>query len=572
MKLLLPGLLSQLKKFWGGFSGVEQKLLLLFILVILASILALIWQNRSQGLAVPKVGGTYTEGLVGNPEHINPLLSPTNDVDTDLSRIVYAGLLKFDQNLNLVPDLAESFPEISPSGKEYTVKLKGELYWHDGAVLTADDIVFTFRAIQNPELRSPLRLSWNKVEVEKLDDRTVKIMTRESSAAFIANLTVGILPKHVWETVPTEAFAFSKFNLEPVGAGPFQISEIKRGRDGEIREVKLKAFERYHQSGGPYLKKIVLKFYPTTAELIDAYHARDIAGLGYVPFDQTLFIEPKKKLRQFLLPLPQYQAVFLNRAKNPAPLEDVRVRMALARSVDKKKIIAEVYGGQASEAYGPLLLGHLGYHPEIPGAEMNIYDVERAKALLEEAGWIIDPGTGYRKDKLGRIITLSLATNNFSPNVRVAQALKETWEGIGIQIILHVETVSDLEEKFIRPREYELLLFSENVGADPDPYPFWHSSQLRDPGLNLSTFSNRTADKLLIEARANIPAEERAAKYRQFQEIFVGDVPAIFLNRSVFVYNLPENLKGVNLNTVYTPSERFAGLDEWYIETKRVKR
>ena len=435
----------------------------------------------------------------------------------------------------------------------------------------ADDVVFTYELIQNPDLQSPLRLSWNRVEVEKLDERTVRLVTREASASFLSNLTVGLLPKHIWENVPVESFALSKFNLEPVGAGPYKVAEIKRGRGGEVKSMSLKTFPRYH-GGGPFLKTVIFKFYETADELIEAYQGREVGAVGYIPFDESLFTVPKSTVRQFLLPLSQYQAVFVNRIKNPAPLEDVRVRLALAKSVDKKKIIAEVYGGQAAEAYGPILPGHLGYHPEIPGAEMNIYDSEKARALLEEAGWILDEAAGFRKDKQGRIITLSLLTNNFPPNVRVAEALKKMWEGIGIQIMLNIETAADLESRFIRSRNYELLLFAQNVGADPDPYPFWHSSQLRDPGVNFSTFSNRTADKLLVEARGALGALERAAKYRQFQEIFVGDAPAIFITQSVFVYNLPQAVKGASLKTITTPSERFANINEWYVETKKIRK
>ncbi len=568
---VLSTLLFNLKNFWLRFTRVEKKLLLLFIFLLVAGLVWANVQNKSGKTEIPKLGGEYTEGLVGSPEHVNPILAPANAVDVDLSRIVYAGLLKFDPNVNLEPDMAQDLPEISADGKEYVIKLKDDLFWHDGLKVTADDVVFTYRAIQNPELASPLRFSWNKVDVQKLDDLTVKLTTRESSATFLANLTVGILPKHVWETVPAESFALSKFNLNPVGSGPYQVTELKRGREGEIKEIILKPNWQYYEEG-PYLKELHFKFYETSDALIDVYHAKEIMGLGYVPFDRKLFIQVNSKIRQFLLPLSQYQAVFINRAKNPAPLEDLRVRLALAKAIDKKKIIEEIFGGQASEAYGPILPGYLGYHEQIPGADMNIYDAERAKQLLDEAGWIPDPETGKRKDKQGRIITLSLATNNFSPNVRVAEAIKKMWEDIGIQVILNIETIADLEEKYIRPRNYELLLFSENVGTDPDPYPFWHSSQLRDPGLNLSTFSNKTADKLLVDARTNISADERIAKYKQFQEIFVGDAPAIFIDRSVYVYTISKNIKGLNLNTATTPSDRFADINHWYIETKRVKK
>lgn len=542
----------------------------MFLLLVVGIVLTVQQAGRG-GQEEARAGGEYTEGLVGELYHVNPLLAPAAATDADVSRIVFNGLYKFDPDLNLVPDLAASEPEISNGGKEYLIKLKDNVLWHDGARFTADDAVYTLQAVQNPEYLSPLRSSWAGVGVQKLDEFTIKLTTREASSTFIANLTVGMLPKHIWENVPPESFAISKYNLEPVGTGPFRITELRRDRNGKIQAIDLRAFDRYF-AGRPYLDKVQFRLYRTTDELLTAYQGREIKGLGYEPFDNSLFIKPKASLRQFLLPLPQYRAVFINRAKNPAPLEDVRVRLALAKSVDKQKIINEIFNGQTTEAFGPILPGHLGYHEQIPGADMNIYDNERAKALLDEAGWIADPTTGLRKDKLDRIITLELATNNFPVNARLSQMLKEMWEAVGVQVLLKIETAGDLETKFIRPRAYELLLLSQNVGADPDPYGFWHSGNLRSPGANFSTFNNKTADKLLIEARGPLPPDERAKRYRQFQEIFVGDVPAIFLTRDVFVYTITAELKGVELNTIVAPAERFADINKWYIETKRIKQ
>lgn len=517
------------------------------------------------------MGGDYIEGLVGQPQYINPLLAPANDVDLDLSRIVYAGLLKFDKELNLTPDLAENMPELSADGKEYTFTLKKNLFWHDGHELKSDDVVFTFQKIQDTEAKSPLRTSWSRVQIQKIDDHQLKITTRESSATFIANFTTGILPKHIWENISSGSFTLSKYNLEPIGAGPYEIASVKRTSDGQIKSMEFRAFKNYYTEG-PYISKLIFKFYETQDQLIEAYHGKDIQGLGYVPFDQNLFIEPKNKLKQIVLPLPQYQAVFINRPKNPVALDDVRVRTALGKAINKQQIISEVYGGKAAEAYGPILPGHLGFHEQISGADMNIYDPGKARELLDASGWALPSDNKFRKDKQGRTISLSLATNNFSPNVRVADLLKKMWEDIGVEVVLHIETITDLEEKFIRPRNFELLLFSENVGADPDPFPFWHSSQLRDPGLNLSNFSNKDTDKLLADARTNIPSTDRATKYKRFQELFVGDVPALFLNRNVFVYNVSTDIKGVDLSNITIPADRFADIDKWYIETKQINK
>jgi len=223
---VLSTLLSRLKKYWKRFSGAERKLLLVLFLVLITSFI--FWQNQNSNnkIDVAAQGGKYTEGLVGQPQHINPLLSPANDVDADLSRIIYAGLFEFDSTLNLVPDMAAALPEISPDGKVYTITLRDNLIWHDETVLNADDVVYTYQRIQDPEFASPLRFSWNKVDIEKIDDLTIKLTLRESSATFISNLTVGILPKHIWENVGSTNFALSKFNLEPVGSGPFKVKGI----------------------------------------------------------------------------------------------------------------------------------------------------------------------------------------------------------------------------------------------------------------------------------------------------------------------------------------------------------
>jgi len=572
---VLRTLLSRLKTYWNRFTGAEKKLLLVLFIVIFASLLFTKTYGRRYTTEMAKAGGSYTEGLIGQPRYINPLLAPASSVDMDLSRIVFSGLLKFDKNLNIAPDLAETLPVLSANGREYMITLRENLVWpgREDRKITADDVVFTFHAIQNPDYQSPLRLSWGKVTVEKIDERKIKITTAQASATFIANLTVGIIPKHIWENIPGSSFALSKYNIEPIGSGAFQVSKLKRNRAGNIVSMSFKANKKYHL-GAPYIENLNFKFYQSSEELIEAYHGRDIDGLGSEPFDRSLFIEPKKNLLQEKLELPQYQAVFINEVKNPAPLGDARVRLALAKSVDKKKIISTVYGDQSSTAYGPILPGHLGYHEQIPGAPMNIYDIDAAKKLLEESGWILDPSAsgGFRKDKQNRVINLSLVTNDFTPNLRVSEALKQMWESIGIKISLTIVTRGELEEKYIRSRNYELLLFSENVGPDPDPYPFWHSSQRRDPGLNLTTFANAQADKLLAEARGNLSPSDRAARYKQFQEIFVGSVPAIFLSRGSYVYNITSEVKGLDLKTVVTPADRFNNVNEWYIETKRIKK
>ncbi|MBI4363786.1 MAG: peptide ABC transporter substrate-binding protein [Candidatus Doudnabacteria bacterium] len=510
----------------------------------------------------PGYGGEITEGLVGQPRFINPVYASASSIDSDLTKVMFAQLLKFDKDLNLVPDLAESLPEVSADQKTYTIKLKPNLKWQDGKPLLADDVVFTINVIQNPDYESPLRANWARVKVEKIDDLTVKLTLREVSASFLTNFTLGILPKHVWEGLTPNGFRLSDNNLKPVGSGPFSIREIKKTSDGTIKSLTLKANDFYHE-GRPYLNRMTFKFYDDNDQLVAAFHGKDIANIGYVPFDKKTFVEDSERSSQYRINLPQYEAVFFN-LKNPV-LADKAVRQALWLTTDRKKIVDEVYMGFSKETYGPILVGNLGYNPEVETRTHN--SLTEAIDILNRGGWALDPTTNIRvKNK--RPLEINLATNNFVLNVKTAQVLESQWEALGAQVNLVIVSANELEQQYIRPRNFEALLFAENTGPDPDPFAFWHSSQSRDPGLNLSGFSNAEVDKLLTTARQTNDVNVRAKNYQQFQLIVLDQLPAIFLNSAIYVYNTPPKLKGIDLETIIHPSERFLDVKNWYTETK----
>lgn len=519
--------------------------------------------SNNEASGQPAYGGEYVEGIVGQPRFINPVLSPANSVDTDLSRIVYAQLLKFDKDLQLVADLAEALPIVSTDQKVYTLKLKPNLKWQDGKPILADDVVFTIQTIQNGDFESPLRGNFSRVKAEKIDDLTVAFTLREVSASFITNFTLGILPRHVWEGLAPSNFHLTDQNLKPVGSGPFVVREIKKTADGTIKSMTLRANEGYHE-GRPYIDRITFKFYPEYESLINAYQAKEIQGLGYLPFDKKAFFEASDKYNQYKISLPQYQAVFFNLPKNPV-LADKAVRQGLWLATNRKTIIDEVYFGFAQEAYGPVLQGNLGFNPKVK--EMTHTDLNEAAAILDKGGWVFDPAAGVRiKNK--KPLEFNLATNNFVLNVKTAQILQNQWQQIGAIVHLVIVSPSELEQQYIRGRNFDALLFSENTGADPDPFAFWHSSQARDPGLNVSGFSNGEVDKLLTAARQTNDVNVRATDYQQFQMIVADAIPAVFLDSAVFAYNVPKKIQGMQFSTIIHPAERFLDVHKWYIETR----
>jgi len=562
---LLPNLrLSQAPLILDNLTKKDFTALSAFVLLFVAAGGFLIFQAGASDLdGAPDFGGEHIEGLVGQPRFINPVLSAASSVDTDLSRLVYAQLLKFDEDLNLVPDMAEALPAISDDQKNYTLKLKPNLKWHDGRQIMADDVVFTIQIIQNSDYESPLRANWGRVKVEKIDDLTVNFQLREVSASFVTNFTLAIIPKHIWENLSPSNFRLNDHNLQPIGSGPFVFREIKKTSDGVIRSMTFKANDAYHD-GRPYLNTIAFKFYENYDNLINAFQGREISGLGYVPIDRRALVESSNKYNQHQINLPQYHAVFFNLIKNPV-LADKAVRQALWLTTDRTSIINDVFMGYAKPAYGPILEGNLGYSQEI--ADRTHLSLVEASGILDKGGWILDADNNSRT-KNNRKLEFNLVTNNSYMNIKTAQMLQTQWAKIGVAVNPVIVSQQELEQDYIRPRNFDALLFAENTGADPDPYPFWHSTQSRDPGLNLSGFANADADRLLTQARQTTDTAVRAQAYEQFQQIITNEIPAVFLNSSVYVYNIPKKLRGVNLTTIIHPSERFLNVRNWYLNTK----
>ena len=489
------------------------------------------------------------------------MLSAASNVDADLSRIIFAQLLKFDAEGKLAPDLAESIPTISSDQKTYTIKLKPGLKWHDGYALTAEDVLFTIQTIQDADYQSPLRPNWTRVKVEKVDDSTLTFQLREVSASFINNFALGIIPKHIWQGLSAGNFRLSDANLKPVASGPFYVAQMTKTSTGTVKSLTLKP-NRHYYLGRPYLNEITFKFYDSYDSLLTAYQAREIQSLGFVPFDQKAFLAQNDNYQQYRMSLPQYQAVFFNLPKNPI-LSEKAVRQALWLTVNRQEIIDSVFLGNSEPAFGPILPGSLGYDPGI--AESAHLSLAEAEGILDKAGWKKDPATNVRM-KNNKPLEFRLMLNDVPLNVKTAQLLQAQWGQLGAKVNLVVVTENELEQDYIRTRSYDTLLFAENTGADPDPFPFWHSSQSHDPGLNFSGFNNANADKLLTEGRQTTDANARAQKYGEFQKIVNDQLPAVFLIQSLYVYHVPKKIQGINLTRIIQPSDRFTDINKWYIQ------
>lgn len=509
----------------------------------------------------PSRGGEYTEALVGQPRFINPILSQTNDIDADLATLIYSSLLKFDKNGNLQNDLAESY-EISEDKLTYTFHIKQNAKWHDGDNLNADDIIYTVKTIQDDSYYSPLIANLKGVRAEKIDDYTVNFILKNTYAPFLNTLTFGILPKHLWEITGPSEFPLSEFNFQPIGSGPYRLEHFKKDKNGRIVSIELLSSEEYYKQK-PHIEKIVFKFYQSEDDAISAFNRKEVKGINYVsPANMEKIVDLEGK-NLYRLNMPRYYAVFFNQTQSKV-LSDKTVRLALSYAVEKNSMVEEILKGEGKIVNSPIPEQLIGYNPEV-----KVYDfaTDHAKNILEEAGWKDADGDGIR-EKGDMKLEFTLISTNWQDLAGTAEMLKEMWKEIGANVT--IENSENIQEEHLQDRSYEAVLFGEILNYDPDPFAFWHSSQKKDPGLNLALYDNSNADKILEEARKETNAEIRAQKYKEFQNLVIEDVPAIFLYSPNYIYVQEKSIKGTELKNIVIPSDRFNNISNWYIKTKRV--
>lgn len=646
------------KKQWGQlFKVLSRKekivfgaLFVLFLSSLIFICSAFYLQNTN---SVPSRGGTYVEGLIGQPGFINPIYA-NSDADRDLVQLIFSGLMKYDENMRVVPDLVEKY-EIEEDGRSYKFTLKKDLLWQDKYPLTSDDVIFTIKTIQNPEFKSPLQANWVGIEAEKISDWEFRLKLKKSYSAFLENCTLKILPKHIWENIPSQSFHLSIYNLRPVGSGPYRLIDIEQKKPDYISSVTLSLSSNYFGKS-PNITKIKFLFLNDEKELEKAAKSGKIMGWSNNNSAEN------NNWQNYYLRFPRYFAVFFNSAKSSI-LADKEIRIALNYATDKNEIAGTVL---AFGEENPLIVDS-PVLPEVYGlpapSKVYEYNIDRAKDILDKAGFqdsdqdgvrekvikkepafqfksnlkensqgvevgelqkclatfpdiypggevtnyfgpktkegvikfqekyaeeILEPsgfkngngvvGENTRK-KLNQVcfksspetslLSFSLITVDQPQLVKAAETLKKQWEAVGVRIEIKKLSGTQIEQDFIKPRNYDLLLFGEILGAIPDPLPFWHSSQKKDPGLNLAGYENQKADELLEAIRKTSDEKTRNEKLAELQDILISDAPAVFLYSPPYIYSVSNEIKGIDTKEIADPSRRFTGIENWYIKTKR---
>ncbi len=514
---------------------------------------------------VPGNGGNIREGLVGLPRTINPVLAIT-DVDRDMSALVYSGLMKYSDG-DLMPDLAEKYA-VSADGLTYSFTLKNSLTFQDGSPLTTDDVAFTIQKIQDPALKSPRRADWANVGVKIISATQIQFILKQAYSPFLNNTTLGIIPKHIWNSVSDDQFIFSKYNSEPIGSGPYKVSSIARD-NGNIPTAYHMTTWRGYYGTTPHLGAITFTFFADEEKALSALDTGNIDSLAAVSSTAATKLASDSAQAYAVLsaPLPRIFGVFFNQSQNPV-LADKNVRQALDMSIDRTAIIKKVLSGYGSPIHSPLPIGmgatlQDASHPDIAGAQ----------TLLEKNGWKKDPTSGiYQKKGTKSSLSLSITINTAdTPDLKqAAELVKNDWKKLGADVNVKVFEPGDLYQNVIRTRKYEALLFGELVGKDRDVYAFWHSSQRNSPGLNIALYANSKADKLLDEIRSESNDAVRTGKYTELSKLITADIPAIFLYSPDFIYVVPKALHGAELGNITVSSDRWNSIGNWYVITEKV--
>ena len=492
----------------------------------------------------PLAGGAYVEALVAPPQQLNPLVS---DVARDASSADIQALL-FDGLMRIGPDglpeeaLAQSW-DVSPDATVYTFTLRADVAWHDGVPLTADDVLFTLRAVQNRDFAGDPAAGalWRGVRVEKVGERGVRCTLNAPFAPFLSRATFPILPAHLLRDIPAQQWAGASFSHKPIGTGPYQLAELNQ------EHALLTANPRYY-GGHPFLDSIEFRFFRDPQAALAALTRGEIMGLGFASTNDLGQSNLPRNVARHELPLDSYAALTFN--LRDGPLADLELRRALARGLDKDTLIQQALGGQATRLDTPIFPGWWAADESVTWYP---YDPQRAADSLSALGWTLG-GDGVRA-KDGRSLALPLITDGAADHLAAAQEIARQWGALGVKVEVQQLDAAELSKR-LEAHDFVLALHGwQRLGPDPDVYSLWHSSQaLR--GENYAGLSDDQIDELLDNARHDMDIPARSASYSAFQERWVDLAPSITLYQPLFVYVTTRQLEGLGFNTVTSDQNR----------------
>jgi peptide/nickel transport system substrate-binding protein len=495
----------------------------------------------------------YSEAVAGEPPLLNPVLAPYTLAGQDVIPLVFAALTRTDAAGNVELDLAERL-DVEEDGRAYVVRLRDDLLWDDGEPLTAEDVAFTVRLIQQPAHQGSQELAdlWRGVAVEATDARTVRFRLPTPLASFPEHLTLGLLPRHILDGVAAADLPLHAFNRQPVGSGPYRVASFEPAR------LVLERSPTY-AGPAPRLARIELRVFAERAAALDALLRGEVDGLAGLRPDEIAPVAASAGQVVYALPERSKTAAVIFNLETPA-LQEVAVRRALARAIDREALIRDALGGQGEPAIGPIPVQSWAHVRAPATAE---YDPAAAAVLLDEVGWQRAPDGSRQRD--GTTLALQLVTADTPERLAVAREIAEQAGAVGVRVDVRAVPADELFDGYLEPRRFEAALLGQwSMGSDPDVYPQWHSSQAGGTGGNYAKFSDADVDRWLEVGRQEPDRELRRNAYLHFQARWAEAQPAIMLYHPVYSFAVSRDVWGVAADPLPDSSWRLRGAAGWH--------
>jgi len=533
---------------------------LIGLMVVVSGAAVAIDRAETRGV-VPAYGGTYVEGVTSSAQFLNPVLA-TTPLDNDVVRLVFSGLSRYSSDGSIQSDLAESFVT-SEDGKVWTFRIREDATWHDGRPVIADDVLYTVSLLQDRAYAGPYSDAFRGVKVERVDERFVRFTLPDAYGPFAASTTVPLLPSHLLAKVDYAALQRVAFNQRPIGTGPFRVV------DAGPRETVLARNDSFYRARPdrtrPYLDRLVLRSYPGTSEALTALGRGEIDGVGGLSTGEAERARALSNVSLYSFGTNDFTALFFNMRPEKALFRDRNVRQAIAKAIDRGRILQLAVDGRGAVADEFVPHSSWAYVRDVMRYTLSH---DEAKAMLDEADWKDHDGDGVR-DRAGVKLSFAITTSNEPARVAAATQISEDLAAIGVRVELRAMPFTELIESAARQRAYDALLIGVSVSGDPDPYSFFHSSEVKDPGRNFSGYTTLALDRSLESARRTTDQGKRRELYTSVFQTIATEVPVVFLYFSDYLYAQSRQVQGLRIAPISDPRERFWNAEDWYVRTAR---
>ena len=508
--------------------------------------------SNKAGTNIPAFGDTYVASSIGDATYLNPILA-SDSASGDINNLIYNGLLKYDKNINLIGDLAESW-SVSPDGLVLTFHLRKNVRWHDGIPFTAEDVKFTYERLIDPRTKTPYAADYLLVKkFEILDRFTLRITYREPLATSLESWGMGIIPKHIFEK---EDINSNIYNRKPIGTGPYLFREWKTDE-----KIVLEA-NPDHFEGKPFISRYIYRIIPDQSVQFLELRNQSIDEMGVTPDQWKAYPEFFKHYNKFRY--PSFSFVYLGFNLNLPLFKDKRFRQALAYAINKKEIIDGVLLGMGRAATGPFPPQSWAYDKDVRDHD---FDPKKARQLLRELGWTSTDPEGYLT-KDGQTLGFTIMTNQGNKmRSLTAEIIQSQLRKVGIKVNVRIIEWSALVHEFIDKKKFEALVMGWALSRDPDQFPLWHSSQMKEGQYNFISYSSPEVDRLLIEGRRTLDKNKRIPIYHKLHKIMAEDLPVVFLYHPEAMPVIHKRFKGPEV----APLGLGWNFIKWYVPSNEQK-